>query len=88
MDFNYEEEREGISDNTLVDEYLVAVQQGAFQLGFGSSKAGKTDKDGNQVIIIIDRSRVHEIGIRWCCCPNAPKHDMQLMVAGLFPATF
>src|SRR5260370_16696719 len=88
MDFDYEEEREGISDDTLADEYLVAVQQGAFQIGFGSSKAGKTDKDGNQVIVIIDRSRVHEIGIRWCCCPNAPECDMQLMPAGLFPATF
>ena len=88
MDFDYEEERKGISDDTLVDEYPAAVQQGAFQLGFGSSKAGKTDKDGNQVIVIIDRSGVHKIGVRWCCCPNAPKHDMQLMAAGLFPATF
>src|SRR5260370_695576 len=88
MDFNYEEERKGISNDRLADEYRAAVQQGAFQLGFSSSKAGKTDKDGNQVIIIIDRSRVHEIGIRWCCCPNAPKRDMQLMAAGLFPATF
>src|SRR5229473_3374231 len=88
MDFDYEEECEGISDDTLVDEYLAVVQQGAFQLGFGSSKAGKTNKDGNQVIIIIDRSGVHEIGIRWCCCPDAPERDMQLMVAGLFPATF
>src|SRR5229473_7687305 len=88
MDFDYEEEREGISDNTLADEYPAAVQQGAFQLGFGSSKAGKTDKDGNQVIVIIDRSGVHEIGIRWYCCPNAPKRDMQLMAAGLFLAIF
>src|SRR5216684_3158272 len=88
MDFDYEEEHEGISDDTLADEYLAAVQQGAFQLGFGSSKAGKTNKDGNQVIIIIDRSEVHEIGVRWCCCPNASERDMQLMVAGLFPATF
>src|SRR5258708_22153046 len=88
MDFDYEEECEGISDDTLVDKYPAVVQQGAFQLGFGSSKAGKTNKDGNQVIIIIDRSGVHEIGVRWYCCPNAPKRDMQLMAAGLFPATF
>src|SRR5258708_14777373 len=88
MDFDYEEEREGISDDTLADEYLAAVQQGAFQLGFSSSKARKTDKDGNQVVVIIDRSGVHEIGIRWCCCPNAPEHNMQLMAAGLFLATF
>ena len=88
MDFDYEKECKGISDDTLVDEYLAAVQQDAFQLGFGSSKAGKTDKDGNPVIIIIDRSGVHKIGVRWCCCPNAPECDMQLMAAGLFLATF
>ena len=88
MDFDYEEECEGISNDTLADKYLAAVQQGTFQLGFSSSKAGKTNKDGNPVIIIIDRSGVHEIGVRWCCCPNAPKRNMQLMVAGLFPATF
>jgi hypothetical protein len=37
---------------------------------------------------IVNRSGIHEIGVSWCCCPEAPKHDMQLMRAGLFPATF
>ena len=88
MDFDYKEECKGSSDNILADEFLVAVDQEAFQLGFSSSKPGKTDKDGNPIITIIDRSGMHEIGIRWYSCPNAPEHNMQLMAAGLFLATF
>jgi hypothetical protein len=86
-DFNHEEECEDSSDDILPGEYLAAID-GAFHLGFGSSKPGKNDKDGNPVITIIDRSGVHEIGVRWCCCPSAAERDMQLMAAGLFPATF
>ncbi|KAF8264124.1 hypothetical protein EI94DRAFT_1772762 [Lactarius quietus] len=37
---------------------------------------------------VIDRSSVHEIGINWCHCPGAAKHNLQLMMAGLFLATF
>ena len=88
MDFDYDEESEGSSDDILADEYPAAADQGAFQLGFGSSKPGQNDKDSDPVITIVDRSGVHEIGVRWCCCLNAPEHDMQLMAAGLFPATF
>ena len=88
MDFDYKEVSEGSGDESLADENPAAVNQGAFQFGFGSSKPGKNDTDGNPVITIIDRSGVHEIGVRWCCCPNAPKLNMQLMAAGLFPATF
>ncbi|KAH9005829.1 hypothetical protein EDB86DRAFT_2783468, partial [Lactarius hatsudake] len=39
-------------------------------------------------ITVVDRSGIHEIGVSWCCCPEAPEHEMQLMMAGLFPATF
>jgi len=88
VDFNYEEEFKGSSDDILADKYPAAIDQDAFQLGFGSSRPGKNDKDGNQVITIIDRSGIHEIGVRWCCCLDAPECDMQLMAAGLFPATF
>ena len=88
MDFDCEEESEGSSDDILADEYLALVDQGAFQFGFGSSKPGQNEKDGDPIIAVIDRSGIHEIGVRWCCCPNAPERDMQLMAAGLFPATF
>ncbi|KAI9433683.1 hypothetical protein BJY52DRAFT_1207688 [Lactarius psammicola] len=40
------------------------------------------------MITIVDRSGVHEIGVNWCFCPEAPERDMQLMTAGLFLATF
>jgi len=86
MDFDYEEECKDSSDDILADENLAADQE--FQFGFSSSKPGRNDKDNNPLITIIDRSGIHEIGTRWCCCPNAPERDMQLMAAGLFPATF
>ena len=54
-------------------------EDGAANFGFSSSKP---------FITVIDRSGIHEIGINWCHCPEAPKHDLQLMMAGLFPATF
>lgn len=90
MEFDYEEECEGSGNDISVDdlEYPAAVDQGTFQLGFGSSKPGKNDKDGNPVITIINRSGIHEIGVQWCCCLEAPKCNVQLMAAGLFPATF
>ena len=87
MDFSDEEEFDDSSDDIVVDECPTVVDREAFEPGF-SSKAGKNDKDGNPVITIIDRSGVHEISIRWCCCLDAPGRDMQLMAAGLFPATF
>jgi hypothetical protein len=65
------------------NEYDVAAD-----LGFGSSKPGRHDKEGNPIIIVVDRSGVHEIGVTWCRCSEASEHDMQLMMAGLFPATF
>jgi hypothetical protein len=57
-------------------------------LGFGTLKPGCHDKEGNLIMTIVDWSGVHDIGISWCCCPGTPKCDMQLMMAGLFPATF
>jgi hypothetical protein len=88
MDFDYGEECESSSDDILADEYPAAVEQDAFQFGFGSSKPGRNDKDGNPILTVIDRSGIHEIGVRWCCCPDALARDMQLMAAGLFLATF
>ncbi len=78
MDYDSEEERQescGDDNDTPAG------------LGFGSTP-GHHDKGGQPLITIVDRSGVHEIGISWCCCPEAPKRDMQLMMAGLFPATF
>ena len=60
----------------------------AADLSFGSSKPGRYDNNGHPIITVIDRSGIHEIGVSWCRCHEAPEHDMQLMMAGLFPATF
>ncbi|KAF8259195.1 hypothetical protein EI94DRAFT_1707309 [Lactarius quietus] len=65
------------------DEYDVAAE-----LSFGSSKPGRYNKEGCPVITVVDRSGIHDIGVSWCQCSGAPEHDMQLMMAGLFPATF
>ncbi len=72
MDLDYEEECETSGDDSdiLVDEYPAAANQGDLRLGFSSSKL---EQNSNPVITIIDRSDVHEIGVRWCCCPNAPE---------------
>src|SRR6202012_5871208 len=75
---------EGESQVSTSNEYDVA----AANLGFSSSKPGHCDEDGNPIITVVDRSKLHEIGVSWCRCSEAPEHDMQLMMAGLFPATF
>ncbi|KAH9031510.1 hypothetical protein EDB85DRAFT_1865757, partial [Lactarius pseudohatsudake] len=78
MDCNEEECQDGSydQDDTAADP------------GFGNSKAGRRDKEGNPIMTVVDRSGVHEIGVSWCRCPEAAEHDIQLMMAGLFPATF
>ncbi|KAH9013953.1 hypothetical protein EDB85DRAFT_1899444 [Lactarius pseudohatsudake] len=78
MDFDNEDHQVG-SQN----EYDTATD-----LGFRNSKPDHRDKEGNPIITVVDRSGIHEIGVSWCCCPEAPEHEMQLMMAGLFPATF
>lgn len=88
MYFDEEEECDGSSDEMLADEYPAAIDQDALKFGLGSSNPRQIDKEDDPVITIVDRSGVHEIGVRWCCCANAPERDMQLMAAGLFPATF
>jgi hypothetical protein len=61
MDFDYEEESEGSSDNILADECPAPADRAAFQFGFGSSKPGQNERDGDPIITVIDRSGVHEI---------------------------
>src|ERR1019366_7717156 len=87
MDCDYEEFQES-GEDIMQDEYAAAADQDEVQFGFGSSKPGRRDQEGNQIITVVDRSGVHEIGVHWCSCDEAPEHDLQLMMAGLFPATF
>jgi hypothetical protein len=88
MDCDYNEDCQESGDDILPDQCMAAAGQDGVRFCFGSSSAGRSDNDGNPIITVIDRSGVHEIGVSWCCCPGAPARDMQLMMAGLFPATF
>ena len=39
-------------------------------------------------LIVIDKSGVHPIAVRWCHCPNSPPKDIQLLDMQMFPASF
>jgi CxC2 like cysteine cluster associated with KDZ transposases len=86
MDRDCNEDCQDSSDNGLQDEYEATADH--HELGFGSSNPRRNDDDGNPIISVIDRSGIHEIGVSWCCCLEAPEHDMQMIMVGLFPATF
>src|SRR6201991_3826620 len=88
MDCEYDEGREESNDDAVSDDYIAATNEDGLQFGFSGSNLGCKDKEGNPVITVVDRSGVHEIGVTWCSCSEAPKRDMQLMMSGLFPATF
>jgi hypothetical protein len=88
VSYNHDEELQESGEENPQDKYVPAANHDGLQLNFGGAKPGRNDKDGNPIITVIDRSGVHEIGVSWCCCPEAPERDMQLMAAGLFPATF
>jgi hypothetical protein len=88
MDCSEEFQETGNDDPPNEYTSAAAPGQDGDYLGFDSPKPGHKDKDGNPIITVIDRSGVHEIGVIWCGCFEAPDRDMQLMMAGLFPATF
>jgi|SRR5882757_102678 hypothetical protein len=90
MECDYDEGCQENGNSIQQDEYAAGADQDALQFGFGSSNAGHNDKNknGDPVITVVDSSGVHEIGVSWCSCHDAPERDMQLMMAGLFPATF
>jgi len=51
-------------------------------------KAGDFDMNGRPILVIVDVSGVHHLGVEFCRCQNALSHEEQLMALGLFPATF
>lgn len=50
--------------------------------------AGETDSAGNPYLVLVDRSGIHQLAVRWCCCADCLPHDIQLLEMGLFPASF
>ena len=93
MDQDHNNRCQESRDDDLPETYTgtktgaAADDRDGHQFGFGSSKP-RRDSDGNPIITVIDRSGIHEIGVSWCRCPKAPEHNIQLMMSGLFPATF
>jgi CxC2 like cysteine cluster associated with KDZ transposases len=51
-------------------------------------KAGRTDENGNVMFVIVDKSGIHHIPVRWCQCPGCPEKDIQLLSMDLFPASY
>jgi hypothetical protein len=46
------------------------------------------DAWGNRLVVVVDISGVHTIGVRRCQCPSAPSPDIQFLDMGMFPASF
>ncbi|GBE79978.1 hypothetical protein SCP_0211800 [Sparassis crispa] len=51
------------------------------------SRPPRRDSYGNRIIVIVDISGVHHIGVDWCQCEMAVERDMQLLQMGLYPGT-
>ncbi|GBE85939.1 hypothetical protein SCP_0804630 [Sparassis crispa] len=51
------------------------------------SRPPRCDSYGNRIIVIVDISGVHHIGVDWCQCEMAVECDMQLLQMGLYPGT-
>ncbi|GBE84724.1 hypothetical protein SCP_0607040 [Sparassis crispa] len=51
------------------------------------SRPPRRDSYGNWIIVIVDISGVHHIGVDWCQCEMAVECDMQLLQMGLYPGT-
>lgn len=46
------------------------------------------DPAGNPFLVLVDRSGVHQLAVRWCQCKGSHPQDIQLLQSGLFPASF
>ncbi|EGO30700.1 hypothetical protein SERLADRAFT_404756 [Serpula lacrymans var. lacrymans S7.9] len=50
-------------------------------------RTGSIDINGNTMMLLVDRSGVHHLPVKWCSCPNAACLDVQLLSNGLYPAS-
>jgi hypothetical protein len=48
---------------------------------------GSVDENGNPIMVIVDRSGIHHIGVQPYSCPNAASVDRQLLETGIYPAS-
>jgi hypothetical protein len=75
-------EPDGLQDDA--DE--VDAQQHAFYPQT-APPPGSFDTNGNTIMIIVDRSGIHYIGVKPCRCSTAESLDRQLLRIGLYPAS-
>lgn len=50
--------------------------------------ARKIDSHGNTILVLVDVSGVHNIGIRWCRCTMCDPQWLQLLKMGLYATSF
>lgn len=43
--------------------------------------------DNDRMITFVDTSGVHQLSVTFCKCRHAPRHDMQLLALGYYPAS-
>ena len=53
-----------------------------------NASRSRTSDSGNALLTIVDRSGIFNMEIVFCVCPDGRKEEVQLLQAGLFPATF
>lgn len=42
---------------------------------------------GDRMMVVVDLDGVHEMSVTFCCCPDAPRDDLQLIDLGYYPAS-
>jgi CxC2 like cysteine cluster associated with KDZ transposases len=50
-------------------------------------QSGSLDKNGYPFMVIVDRSGVHHLGVHFCSCPDSKPNHLQLLEAGIYPAS-
>jgi hypothetical protein len=53
----------------------------------GTSLSGQKKHPHAQYLVCIDVTGVHRRQVKWCLCPNAPEHHIQLFRVHLFSAS-
>lgn len=50
-------------------------------------RPGGKNSDGSKWTILVDSNGIHHLRVRYCNCPDAPPHDEQLLLHGLYPSS-
>lgn len=73
--------RGDLDDNNCLPDEAADIPSNLF------TKPEVRDKDGNPMLVVVDTSGIHHIGVRWCQCPKAEDRCLQLLKMGLYPAS-